>query len=622
MVGPWGFACRLAGPETLAKKLIAAAREGDVGAVKLLLDHGADIHSRNPAGLTAVQVAKLRGEKAMVEFLASHGADHNAPIPPPEQFVDAMFRRLLKGDGPAAAVLVAKDGKVLLEKSYGLGNIEERAPAKPETKFRIGSITKQFTAAAILKLQEENKLSVEDKLAQFIPDYPRGDEVTVHHLLTHTSGIHSYTSQPEFMAHVTQGTTPEQHIKSFRDDPYDFDPGERWLYNNSGYFLLGFIIEKVSGKSYGDYLREAFFQPLGMDHTGVHVATGRLQDEAIGYSFENGKAIKATDWDMSKAGGAGALYSTVGDLHRWNEALFSGKVLKESTLKTAFAPVKTAEEDAAQPKDTGYGYGWAIQNFRGLQEISHGGGLNGFVSFLLRFPAENLTVSVLVNCAPPPPGVDPGGLSHEIAELCLADKLAPRETVQIDPARLSSALDAIAGRYDYGMAILTVTREGNKAFGQLTGQPRFEIFPKSETNFFWKVVEAEVTFARNDKGDVTKAIHTQGGQTINAPKLQDVQVTKVDPNLYDAYVGRYDYGGGKAIMTITREGDRLFAQLTGQPKSEIFPKSETNFFWKVVNAQVEFVTDAKGQVTKAVHNQAGRTFDAPRMGGPVEPRDR
>jgi hypothetical protein len=175
------------------------------------------------------------------------------------------------------------------------------------------------------------------------------------------------------------------------------------------------------------------------------------------------------------------------------------------------------------------------------------------------------------------------------------------------------AFDAVVGRYDYGMGILTVTKEGDKVFAQLTSQPKFEIFPKSETEFFWKVVEAEVTFVKNDKGEVTKAIHKQGGQTINAPKLEEVKTAKVDTKVYDAYTGKYDYGQGKAIMTITREGERLFAQLTGQPKFEIFPKSETEFFWKAVNAQVTFVKDESGKVTKAIHEQSGQKFDAPRM---------
>jgi len=613
MEGPWGFVCRRLGPEAQARKLIAAAAGGNLDEVRRLLDFGVNVDHRGPAGITAVQAAKVRGQTEMVAFLVGKGADASAPIPPPDQLVNALFTALIKPDSPGAAVLIARDGKILLEKAYGLASVEHRVPVTTETKFRIGSISKQFTAAAILKLAEEGKLSVQDKLSKFIPDYPRGDEVTIHHLLTHTSGIHSYTSKPEFIQSVTVGANVEDHIKTFKNDPYDFDPGKRWLYNNSGYFLLGYIIEKVSGDSYGEYLRKTFFEPLGMQNTGVHEVTAVLDHEATGYSYDGARLRKSLNWDMSKAGGAGALYSTVGDLHRWNEAVFDGKVLTEASLKAAFTPVKTGEQDASQPVNEGYGYGWAVQKFRGTDEISHGGGLNGFVSYLLRLPQKEFTVAVLVNAAPPPPGVNPGELAHEVAEVYLAAELAPRETPKVDATVAANSLDAVAGRYDYGGAILTVTREGGKVFAQLTGQPKFEIFPKSETNFFWKVVEAEVSFVKNDQGEVTKAIHRQGGQTINAARLPDVKETKVDSKVLDVYVGRYDYGGGKTVMTVTREDDRLFAQLTGQPKFEIFPKSGTVFFWKVVNAQVTFVKDAGGKVTKAIHEQGGQKFDAPRM---------
>jgi CubicO group peptidase (beta-lactamase class C family) len=546
----------------------------------------------------------------MVEFLAGKGANAREPLPPAEKLAEGLFS-LIKADSPGAAVLVARDGKVLFEKGYGLTDVERRTSITPDTKFRIGSISKQFTAAAILKLAEAGKLKVEDKLSQFIPDYPRGGEVTIHHLLTHTSGIHSYTSKPDFLKTVTTGVKPEEHIRSFKDDPYDFNPGEKWLYNNSGYFLLGYLVEKVSGQTYGEYLRRTFFEPLGMKDTGVHQAGAGLENEATGYMFEGGAFKKALDWDMSRAGGAGALYSTVRDLHRWNEALFAGKVLKESSLKAAFTPVRTAGEDASQPKESGYGYGWGIQELRGLQEIGHGGGLHGFASHLLRLPGKNFTVAVLANCLPPPPGVEPGALAHEIAEIYLGDQLAPREIPKVDAAVAGKALEAIAGRYDYGGAILTVTREGDKVFAQLTGQPKFQIFPKSETEFFWKVVEAEVKFVKNEKGAVTKAVHRQGGQTIEAPRIENVEVVKVDGKLLDAYAGKYNYGA--AVLTVTRDGDRLFAQLAGQPKFEIFPRSETEFFWKVINARVTFVKDEKGKVTKAVHEQGGSKFDAPRV---------
>ncbi len=219
----------------------------------------------------------------------------------PNQRVDALFNQRFKPGAPGAAVLVARDGKILLEKSYGLADAESHTPIGPTTKFRIGSITKQFTAAAILKLVDEGKLSLEDKLARFIPDYPRGQEVSIHHLLSHTSGIPNFTSKWSFIFNVTQAVEPEEQIASFKRDPYDFDPGARWAYSNSGYFLLGYIVQKVSQRTYEEYLRKTFFEPLGMPDTGVHRAGAALKNEALGYAFHGDTFKRATDWNMSRA---------------------------------------------------------------------------------------------------------------------------------------------------------------------------------------------------------------------------------------------------------------------------------------------------------------------------------
>jgi len=250
---------------------------------------------------------------------------------------------------------------------------------------------------------------------------------------------------------------------------------------------------------------------------------------------------------------------------------------------------------------------------RGAEEISHGGGLDGFSSYLMRLPKQNFTVAVLANALPGAPGADPGRLAHLVAEIYLGDKLEPRSIPIANQSVSPKAFEAVVGRYDYGGAILTVTREDTHLYAQLTGQPRFEIFPKSDTNYFWKVVEAQVSFIKDSSGKVIKAVHHQNGATINALRLDDTTPVKIDPTSYDAVTGRYDYGEGKSILSVTHEGDRLFAHLTGQPKFEIYPKSTTEFYWKVVDAQVTFVKDASGKVTKAIHHQGGRTFDAPRL---------
>ena len=523
-----------------------------------------------------------------------------------EEGATKHLQEVTQGDSPGVAVLVARDGKIVFQGGFGLADLEKKTPVTTETKFRIGSITKQFTAAAILKLTEQRKLAVTDPLSKFFPDFPRGGEVTLRHLMTHTSGIHSYTDKPDFLTKVSQRIEPAALIESFKNDPLDFAPGAGFHYNNSAYFLLGEIVAKVSGKPFGDYLRDTFFEPLGMKDTGIFVNANPPPGTARGYSAGDGKITPALDWDMSWAGSAGALYSTVGDLFRWNEALFGGRVMNDASFKAATTPVELPPNVDGMK----YGYGLVMSEFKRLPAIGHGGGLNGWSSDLLRLPEQHCTVVVLANSLPPAPGHSPGEISRSIAEKLLADeikKLPPlTEDKSVDPKTFS----AYIGRFDYQAGILTTTVEGDHLFAQLTGQPKYEIFPKGEDEFFWKVTDAQVVFLRDEKGKVTAARHTQNGNTFKAPKLGE-EAVKLTPEQLDAFVGQYQYG--PAMMTITRDGTTLMAQLTGQPRLPIFPKSATEFEWRVVTAAVAFVKGDDGKVTKAIHTQNGTTFDAPKI---------
>jgi CubicO group peptidase (beta-lactamase class C family) len=356
----------------------------------------------------------------------------------PSEIADTLLSGLIQTNDPGLAVLVAQDGKILFEKGYGLADLEHHVPVTPQTTFRIASVTKQFTASAILKLQEEGKLSVDDKLSKSIPDFPRGDEVTLRHLLTHTSGIYNYNRNGYAAIGATNPTTTEAIIETIKQDPYDFDPGTQWRYDNSGYLLLGYIVAKVSGQTYGDFLRENFFQPLGMTNTGVYRAHLGLPHEALGYSLgTNGFEPAFTSWTA----GNGALYSTVEDLYRWNEGIFNGHVLDAASLKAAFTPVKTTENRVSS--DSGYGFGWFIDRHRGLRDISHGGGFPGFTSYLLRLPDEKFTVAILANAEPGKPTADPGRLAYQLADIYLADKLAPQAIINTNVSPKS--YDALTG---------------------------------------------------------------------------------------------------------------------------------------------------------------------------------
>ena len=522
----------------------------------------------------------------------------------PAAEIDARLAELTKTHPVAVTALVSRDGQVLYEKAVGLADLDRHIPATPATKFRIGSITKQFTAAAILRLAEDEKLALDDRLARFFPDFPGAEKITVRQLLTHTSGLHSYTDKPGFLQSVTAPIAPAKLIASFRDDPPDFAPGAGWHYCNSGYFLLGEIVAKVSGKPLAGYLREEFFEPISMKDTGLFRNDAPPADAALGYSFADGKLKPALDWDMTGAGGAGALYSTVRDLHLWNEAVFNRRVLSEASLKAALTPV------ALPPGAQGmrYGFGWAIGELRGLQIIDHGGGLNGFQSYLVRYPAQKVTIAVLANAEAAPPGLVPATLAHEIAEKFLAADLPPPPAVdgRVDPKTFAT----YTGEYDYGTETMTITADTEHLFAQLSGQPRFEIFPSTPDHFFWKVVDAQVVFLKNDQGEVTAAEQHQNGTTLKAPKFPPT--LKLADAVLETFTGAYDYGSG-AVLTVTRDGGQLSAQLTGQSKFPIYPKSETEFAWRVTPARVEFTKGADGKVTKATHHQGGVTFDAPKI---------
>jgi CubicO group peptidase (beta-lactamase class C family) len=601
----WGFVVRLLNKGAISDQLITASGKGDIDQIKMLLEAGANADKTNASGLTALSNARLHGRVDAAELLLSKGAKET-PVPSADVLINGLYHSL---DGKAAsgiAVLVSKDGNVIYKKGFGYADIEKKELIKPDTKFRIGSITKQFTAAAILKLQEEGKISITDKLSEFLPDFPRADEVSIHQLLTHTSGIHSYTGKPEFIDKVVSPVTEEELIAFFKNDPYDFSPGEKWLYNNSAFFLLGHIIGKVTGKPYGDYLKETFFDPLGMTNTGVHTSKLKLQNEAKGYTKENGKYKPSTNWDMSWAGGAGALYSTVEDLYKWNEALFSGKVLQEKSLKAGHTPVMLS--NGKKPDNANYGYGWALGDYRGQDIVEHGGGLHGFISQLTRYPEENVTVVLLTNITPPEVSIN----SNAIAEFLLWEKMEKQKSDVVN-ASVSEDVSQYVGRYDFqNGAVMIITAENKSLFAQLTGQPKFPIFPSGEGEYFWKVVDAKIRFVKNAGGEVEYGNFEQSGNKLKVAKLKEEAIVSIDKALYVLYSGKYDYGND-LIITITNENDKIFAQATNQPKFEIVPLSEKEFTVRELNARLLFVKEPDGKISKFILDMAGQKKDVVRL---------
>src|SRR5260370_15032571 len=299
--------------------------------------------------------------------------------------------------------LVAKGGKVILEKGYGMANIELAVSNGPDTKFRLGSITKQFTSTAILQIEEQGKLSVTDTACKYFADCPESwKAITIHQLLSHTSGIPSYTDDPQFPKpkFMRIPLTPPEILLLTKDKPLEFQPGEKWKYDNSGYIFLGVIVEKVSGEKYADYLKKHIFAPLDMHDSGYDVTATILPNRASGYSQAGPTSFtNATYLDMSLPHAAGSLYSTAHDLYRWDRALYTDKVLSKSSREKMFTPVM---------KD--YAYGWGVSTLYNRKHIGHGGGINGFSTMISRFPDDNAVAILLShnevgNACPVPPGL-------------------------------------------------------------------------------------------------------------------------------------------------------------------------------------------------------------------------
>lgn len=422
----------------------------------------------------------------------------NANVARMEQIIQAYVPARFMG-----SVLVAQDGKILLDKAYGFANMEWEVPNTPTTKFRLGSITKQFTAASILLLEERGKLKVEDPVKKYMPDAPAAwDKITIFHVLTHTSGIPSLTSFPDFESHQAQAMTPEKLVEWFRDKPLEFEPGTKWNYSNSGYILLGYLIEKITGQTYSDFVQQNIFTPLGMKDSGYDSNSAIIAHRAAGYTQGKSGPVNAGFVHMSIPFSAGALYSTTEDLLRWEQGLFGGKVLKAESLAKMTTPFK---QD--------YAFGLGVSTNNGHKMISHDGGIQGFNTALAYYPDDKLVVAVLANLNGPA-----GQIAGNLAKVAHGEKVVlptERKEITVSP----EILKKYVGTYELTPRFsLTITLEDGQLISQGTNQEKVPMFAESETMFFLKLVDAQIEFVKNEKGEVTNMVLHQNGRDVKGVK--------------------------------------------------------------------------------------------------------
>jgi CubicO group peptidase (beta-lactamase class C family) len=308
---------------------------------------------------------------------------------------DKLLSEQYKTNEPGATALVAKKGQIVYKKAFGMANLEYNIPMQVDNVFRIGSITKQFTAVAILQLMEQGKLNLQDSINKFIPDYPtHGHKITIEHLLTHTSGIQNYTAKKDFGEKMALNLTPTELIAYFKNEPMEFAPGTKWNYSNSGYYLLGYIVEKVSGKTYPQYVEENFFKPLGMTKSSSDNDSKIIKNRAGAYYEVDSTGFINTHYlNINLVNWVGSIQSTVNDLFKWHQAVHAYKLVKKESLNKALTKYKLTDG-----KETPYGYGWFLEDIQGSTSIAHGGILPGFLTYSIYLPKEDVFVAIFSNC--------------------------------------------------------------------------------------------------------------------------------------------------------------------------------------------------------------------------------
>ena len=518
------------------------------------------------------------------------------------------------------SVLVSDQGKVVFKKGFGMANMEWDIPNQPNTKHRLGSITKQFTAMLILQLAAEGKLDLQAPITTYLPDYPKatGDKITTHHLLTHTAGIPNYTSFPGFFKDESRNPyKPLDFTEKFANKNLEFEPGERFNYSNSGYFLLGVIIETLSGKTYEQMLHDKIFKPLNMNDTGYDNHDDILKNRATGYEKEAGKLINSKYLDMSIPYAAGSMYSTVEDLYLWDQALYTNKLLPQKYMDMYFKGYIQAFGNAKYAYGWGVGYDKIGTSNDSIYTISHGGGINGFNTNISRATQDKSLVVLLNNTGGAPLNEMTQsirgilhGKPYDMPKKSVATELLDvihKQGIQAGIARYNAIKDSKTYSLNEG--------EMNNIGYQLMGEDKteeaaevfklnIEAFPKS-FNVYDSYAEALMNLGQNELA----IKHYKTSVTMNPNNTNGIEQLKklgadvstfekeiiIDDAILESYVGKYQLMSN-FIITVTKEGNQMKAQATGQPQFDIYPKTEHEFYLKVVNAQLTFNKNDAGIV--------------------------
>ena len=518
--------------------------------------------------------------------------------------IDKMMQKQYPSEGPGASIIVAKNSEVIFSGGYGKANIELDVDNTENHVFEIGSITKQFTAVSILMLMEEGKLNLDDEITKFIEDYPtHGHTITVHHLLTHTSGIKSYTSMPSFFDLAREDMSPTELIDVFKNEPMDFAPGEQWLYNNSAYVILGHIIEVVSGQSYEEFINKRIFTPLKMTNSYYGSHSKIIKNRAYGYQ-QNGDIVNAAYLSLTLPYSAGSIMSTVGDLFKWQHGIKSNELISEESLSIAIS-----DHPLNNGKKTDYGYGWGVNEINGSSTYEHSGGIFGYNSNEIYLPEEDVYVAVLANSD----FISTGEISTRIAAYTIG-KPYPEYSSKIELTE--QYMEQLVGVYEFEDGVLrTITLEDGQLMSQRKGGQKIPIHAIDDTTFIFENSLSVISLKPGPGDQIVAHFKNRNSKSKGKRTTREIEVKEeieVSEEILNQYVGEYELQPG-FIIAVTVEDGKLMTQATGQAVFQVFAESETYFFLKVVDAQIEFVSNASGVFDSLILYQGGMEMKAKKV---------
>jgi CubicO group peptidase (beta-lactamase class C family) len=520
-----------------------------------------------------------------------------------EADIDAIFNQAYPIHSPGVTVLIAKDNRILYRKAFGMADLELKVQMKPESVFQLASITKQFTSVAILLLMEQGKLSLQDSLSKYITDFPRGNEITLHHLLNHTSGIKSYNNLPEFSTKTRLDMTPEEMISMFKNLPLEFNPNEKYAYSNSGYFLLGYIIEKLSGMSYKDFIQKNIFDKLGMKHSYYADTYKIIPNRVNGYQFYEGDYENAEYMSTTIPYAAGSLMSNVDDMFLWNKAIHNNLLISANSKLMAFT-----NYTLINGKHNNYGYGWAINEIAGVPTIEHPGGINGFTTSGIYAPDKNIYSIVLTNIDD---GKGPEACNIKVVSALLGKSITGKAAAKIPEKELKKWV----GAYQFEDVVRFITYDKAALYSMREGGRPIQLEPLSATEFRFDNSFATYTFSsKNGKRQVlyTDRIKKSMGIETDKKPLAEKQAIPVAAAMLNKYAGVYELQPSFQIE-IKLQNDRLFAVATGQPAVELFAEAENSFFIKEIGAQILFNLNTDGTVKNLSFSQGGNKMEGKRV---------